>query len=349
MALMVYWKIMRTASKTVKRHSFIRRIFPAKMSGFSRPETAGLHEQTDKSSATPAGFTIIETLIVLAVTAGLFILAATQINGKQEETEFQQAINDASSSLQQEITTVTSGDYTGPQQLNCDNTGGTVNITNYTGPNQDNEGTSSNCVFVGKDLAFFQSVGSNNNRQFYTYPIAGLRSDGSGNQCTTISCVMPILVAPDNGVATGTTLNNFPDDGVATTLLYGLTIKTINYVKNGSVVSGVGGFAVMSSLGTSPGSQQFYLVPLLGTTPGHNSYVTSDTGNGRPLAVSWINSNLKQSYNTALNLMSSASDYSVQICLASGTTNQSGLIQVGGNGGDVNAVTTTLFNSNNCT
>src|SRR5581483_1475770 len=96
------------------------------------------------------GFTIIEVLIVLAVTAAMFLLAVLSINGKQNTAEFQQAINDIRSSLQQEIDQVAAGDYSNTGNFTCDGTGGSLVIAK--GVNK--QGSNTGCIYLGKALQF---------------------------------------------------------------------------------------------------------------------------------------------------------------------------------------------------
>jgi prepilin-type N-terminal cleavage/methylation domain-containing protein len=279
------------------------------------------------------GFTIVETMIVLAVTGMLFLLAVMAVGGRQNETEFQQAINDVQSSLQQTITQVNSGDFQEANNITCKELGGRVDIS-LSGGSTATEGTNTNCVFVGKVLQFVNKTGSDP-QQYISYPVAGLRTDSSGQICTDIACAAPVAVAPDNG-----TDKSFPSDGVATYLKNGLSISYMHFV-NGSTTN-IGAFGIMSSLGNEAGAQQFYLAPISGTNFKYDPQNSSDM----QTAVQDINSNLQSSYTTAIN--STASNYSVQVCLASGTTNQSGLVTIGGTGGDLNSITTTIYNGKNC-
>src|SRR5690242_5295921 len=129
---------MRAASKPVKRHGLTRRNLPDKIDGF----------------------TIVETLIVLAVTGALFLVAVLAVGGKQNETEFQQGINDANSSVQQLINQVQSGNYQAANNLSCDGGTGSVQIT-ASGSSTNSEGTSHDCVFEGKVVQFYNGTSKN--------------------------------------------------------------------------------------------------------------------------------------------------------------------------------------------
>lgn len=274
----------------------------------------------------------METMIVLVVTSVFFLMAMIAVGGKQNETEFQQAINDAQSDIQQAVAAVNSGDYQETNNITCQDVGNRVSIS-LSGGSGSTEGTSSDCIFIGKVLQFTNHTGSNP-EGYVSYPIAGLRVN-NGN----IANAAPVAVAPDSGLD-----SSFPSDGVSTYLHDGLTISYMHFV--GGSTTNIGAFGIMSGLGATSGEQQLYLVPISSTGYNYDPNNTSDM----ITAVSAINSNLASSYTNALNLVNSATpNYSVQICFASGTTNQSGLLTIGGNGGDLNSVTTSIFNGSNCT
>lgn len=246
------------------------------------------------------GFTIIEVLIVLAVTAAMFILAVASINGKQSETEFQQSVNDIVSSLQQTIDQVAAGDYTNTGNFTCDGTSGNVVITGTRGISH--QGSNNGCIFLGKVLQFgVKKTSPQQSQQYITYTLAGLLNNGG-----SLTAAKPTVVAP------GGTIANY---AVTSELHDGLTVSSMSY--NGT---NIGAIAFVNGLGQYPGgtllsgSQNITLVPINGTvldaTPAStitaiNRYLTSspqNPGNG------------------------------VQICFASGGTNQSGLVTIGGTG-----------------
>ncbi len=124
-----------------------------------------------KGGKRPLGYTIIEVMIVLAVSGVMFLIATTFINGKQERTIFAQGTNEMASRLQDVIEQVTDGRYSGIQ-LNC-----TYNGTTSFGGTTVGQGTNSNCVFLGKIL-HFSDAGIPYN--YDTFSIAGGRV-GTGN------------------------------------------------------------------------------------------------------------------------------------------------------------------------
>ncbi len=100
-----------------------------------------------KGGKLPRGYTIVEVLIVLAVSGAMFAIAANFINGKQEKTAFQQGSNEFAAQLQSTIEQVTDGHYT-DVPYNC-NAGGAGQVTFSAG-----SATPSDCVVLGKILHF---------------------------------------------------------------------------------------------------------------------------------------------------------------------------------------------------
>jgi prepilin-type N-terminal cleavage/methylation domain-containing protein len=243
------------------------------------------------------GFTIVEVLVVLAVTSAMFILAASAINGKQNVAEFQQSINDIRSSIQQEIDQVAAGDYPNTGNFTCDGTLGTLLIQPGTG----NQGSNTGCIYLGKVLQF--GVHGTNPQQFISYTIAGLQ-----NNAGSLVTAKPTAIAPGNTTNTPP----FPDASVSNELHDGLNVVSM---KSGG--NNFGAVAFISSLGQYSGgtllsgSQNISLIPVNTSALNATPQTTVDAIN-KKLATSPQNPN-----------------GGVQICFASAGTNQSGLITIG--------------------
>lgn len=272
------------------------------------------------------GFTIVETMIVLAISGFLFLSAVILVGGQQNKAAFAQAIQDVQSVIQEHMNEVGDGFYSNSGNFTCTGNTGTLRITSGVSP----QGSNTGCIFLGKVLQF--GVKSTDPQQFVTYAIAGLRADSNGNLIQTFAAANPVVVAP------GTNTNQRVPDSSTTDLLHnGLTVVSMKYVNGGSsqsigavgFVSGLGSFDPSSSKLLS-GSQQISLVPI----PGTQINVTKQTG------VDDINRNLARAPVDPDN-------GSVQICFASGGTNQSGLMTIGGNGRQL-AVTLDIKDGRTC-
>lgn len=259
------------------------------------------------------GFTIIEVLIVLAVTAAMFLLAVLSINGKQDIAEFQQAINDVRSSLQQQIDQVAAGDYSNTGNFTCDGTSGSIVIDQGTNVQGSNDG----CIYLGRVLQF--GVQKTNPQQFISYTIAGLQ-----NNTGTLVSAKPVVVMPSGA-------SNQSDYYSTNTLHYGLNV--VSMTSNGT---NIGAVAFLSTLGQFSGGQLVSGSQSLDLIP-----ISTSTLNATPATtIGVINKHLATSpVNPATG---------VKICFASGGTNQSGLITIGG-GGQQLSITLKIYGDLTCT
>jgi prepilin-type N-terminal cleavage/methylation domain-containing protein len=99
-----------------------------------------------KGGKTPLGYTLIEVMIVLAVSGTMFLIAANFISGKQARTAFSQGVNEFASRIEGVAAQVADGQYSDISWA-CHDTGTTV-IIDFTTPS--NQGTNKECVFLGK-------------------------------------------------------------------------------------------------------------------------------------------------------------------------------------------------------
>lgn len=273
-----------------------------------------------KGNKRARGFTVIETLIVLAITGGLFVAVALSLSGKQAQTQFDQAIQDVKSQIQQTINDVSVGFFPNRNNYNC-SAGPLGPVISSGGGSQ---GANSGCVFLGKAIQF--GIAGTNPEQFRVFTIAGLQKDASGNEVTSYASADPTVIAPS-------TVNpNMPDGSSSGRLNYGLTTLRAYY---GSPAANIGAVAFVNSLAAYSngslvsGSQQLNVIPITGSGLNVTSQAAATTI-GAGLAASATNPST-----------------GVSICFVSGTTNQSGLITIGGAGRQLN-VTLNIKGNKTC-
>ncbi|HKU19220.1 MAG TPA: prepilin-type N-terminal cleavage/methylation domain-containing protein [Candidatus Saccharimonadales bacterium] len=272
---------------------------------------------------TDAGFTIVEVLIVFAVTGILFLSAVALISGRQNQAAFNQAIQQMQSQVQQIINEVSVGYYPNAKNFQC--TAGATGPIISSGSSA--QGTNSGCIFVGKAIQF-QVLGTKP-EQYAIFTIAGLQKNTSGQDVQSLTEADPTAVAPS------TAQPSLPDQTTVTTLQSGLTTYKMTYNNGGAdipvgAVAFVNSFASYSGGTITSGSQQISVVPV----------ATSAINTNRTTAADAINTNL------AASVVNPTSG--VSICFASGGTNQSGLLTIGGNGHPL-AVTLTIKGNKTCT
>jgi prepilin-type N-terminal cleavage/methylation domain-containing protein len=137
-----------------------------------------------KGGKTPLGYTIVEVLVVMAVSGAMFLIAANFISGKQEKTAFTQSVNEMASRIQDTITKVSAGQYS-DIPLNCSWDGTTTTILPGSAP----QGTNPSCVFLGKLISFAYPTTHN----YQELSLAGGRADAL-NGTPTLSEVDPAII-----------------------------------------------------------------------------------------------------------------------------------------------------------
>jgi prepilin-type N-terminal cleavage/methylation domain-containing protein len=126
----------------------------------------------NKQQHRPLGYTIVEVMIVLAISGIMFVIAANFINGKQERAAFTQGSNETGSVLQGIVGDITDGHYS-DVPLQCSFSGTT--LTAKTGAGGD-QGQNQNCVFLGKIVRFYAPGSSSDKTNYGVYSIAAARS-----------------------------------------------------------------------------------------------------------------------------------------------------------------------------
>lgn len=182
------------------------------------------------------GFTIVEVLIVLAVTGSLSVLAFFFMNGRSQRLAFENDITDLRTKLDDVTNNVSSGYYARTNNFTCTATSGSPIISRVTSSNL---GTNSDCQFLGRAV-HVNTTWSN----YYIHSIIGLtKVNGSGRIVSSLPETKARLLS----------LSQINNTGVEAAELRNLNnsklIKT-RYIKDdGSVGSDDRGFlAFISSL-----------------------------------------------------------------------------------------------------
>lgn len=243
------------------------------------------------------GFTVVEVVIVMAVTGALLVSAMLVFSGKQADVQFNQAINDVQSQVNQIINNVQTGYYTRPVNFQC--TPGLGPSISQQQPNivgGTNElGTNAGCTFVGRAIHF--GVGGTNLTGFNVYNLVGRQlkyntTDNAASLTEANPIAMPVAYEQKN------------------TLQYGLRAVSMHYGVSGGPVNNTTGIVViMSSFGqvTDGGSTTTKMYAMSTTsTPTPSSLNQSDV-----TAVNQIN--VAPAANLVLNTSA------VTICFDGGT------------------------------
>jgi hypothetical protein len=270
------------------------------------------------STSKSSGFTIVETMIALAVSMALFLGAVLLINGKQHTTAFNQGIRSLQTQFKQTIGEVSSGYFVNDGSLKCVDGGGFPDVSSS---GTDMQGTNIDCLFLGKVIQF--GVPGVNDEGYNVYTVVGLKKGVTGG---TVS-----LNASGARVIARSSVDTTPVPDMYDThsLPYGMKVSSTYYTTHPGSVASVGFITNLTNLGDSDGSQLVSVVPVTSTT----------LGKDKSVGATEINANIDTSPIDPAN--------GARICFNSGGTNQSVLFQIGGSGRQGN-VDTQIFNHKDC-
>lgn len=116
------------------------------------------------------GYTLIEVLIVLAVSGALLVSAASLITGRQQRIRFTQSVVGLEQQLQDTFNDASTGYFPSNGDFSCTSSGGTLTLTSGGGSSTE-QGANDGCIFVGKLLHFYVSStdgGPDTNYRIYT-------------------------------------------------------------------------------------------------------------------------------------------------------------------------------------
>lgn len=299
------------------------------------------------------GFTIVEVLIVLAVSGMLLISAVLLVNGRQSRTEFTTGINQIQQQLQQTINETASGFYPSDQNYTCHSSpSGPVTFTN----SPKGQGTNEGCIFLGNAVLLGTGPSAPNSSMFGVVPLVGNQYiGGTYNPILTVGESVPRAAYPAGPGEIGTV----PQNTLSTTEMnYGLVMATANnqcslatsgacyvpatgpvtYVSDGiaAFIAGDNTGAIAANAASSSNLQSGSL-PL--SLYGVSASKTDDT----PMNDSLSFGSLTRPTGPG-NLVAAKE---ILVCVASQGLNQSALFTIGGSG-DLSVSTKVFMGSQSC-
>ncbi|HPG37412.1 type II secretion system protein [Candidatus Saccharibacteria bacterium] len=273
-----------------------------------------------------SGFTIVETMIVMAVTGIMFISVVLLINGKQQRAQFQFAVKDVQTQIRQIMTETTAG-YNQLGNNTCSSFGGKPKLATGT---TDTLGTNASCVFLGKTIIFSQDKES-----FLVAPVIGLRqpitTDFQGVFAADLNSSKPILST----------------DTIASQMMLQFGLSPVAMYVGDDLAQKVGSVSFVLTPGVkdiSPGNQ--------GTTSQNLNIVAVTNGSSLANSIdaerSAVETAMQNGTVSSRDYINSTDDkVKVSICFNSGTTNQSLLLTIG-NGGNGIGLGSKIYGVQNC-
>lgn len=134
------------------------------------------------------GYTIVEVMIVLAVSGALLASALLFMNGRSRRLAFENDITDFRTELDDVINNVSSGYYARSSDFQCSGASGVPSVSSSVS----SRGTNADCQFLGRAV----HVNKNWNNYYYIHNVIGLRKvDGKGSLVSSIAEAKPQLLS----------------------------------------------------------------------------------------------------------------------------------------------------------
>jgi hypothetical protein len=250
------------------------------------------------------GYTIVEVMIFLAVTMGLFAMIAGTFSGRQATTEFSVAAREMESRLQDIANDVSTGFYNNPGTFRCTLSGGAPLIDTVSPTAQ---GTNNACIFIGRVVQFDLATSA---KDFNLYSVVGARQ-ASGHDVLDFNEAHPRALANPVSPVDLTEAQQIPPGLVTRSMYadYGGTLRRIRAVGFFSTFGGTSASVDSTSLNVN-------VIPL-GFAP---------TGNAKADVVSNI-STITNAYFSSFANPSGG----VLVCMDGDRTDQHALLKLGGN------------------
>lgn len=128
------------------------------------------------------GYTIVESMIFLAVSSALFAMVVVTLQGRQASTEFSAATREMESRIKDIINDVETGYYAGTDGLKCE-TGPPNGELSFSVPEGGQRGTSGDCMFIGKAIQFGVT---GDDKAYNVLSIAGARTVWQSGKTTEL-------------------------------------------------------------------------------------------------------------------------------------------------------------------
>ncbi|MDB5185916.1 MAG: prepilin-type N-terminal cleavage/methylation protein [Candidatus Saccharibacteria bacterium] len=180
-----------------------------------------------KGGRQPRGYTVVETLIFLAVSSALFVSAYRLVSGQQAKAEFSYGTRELVSRIQDVMNDVSTGYYYNADNFRC--TAGASGPVAITPAATGDQGRNSGCIFIGRAIQFAPNdTGSQESIRIYS--IVGRRQAASSTRdVSSLAEAMPVPLSPRGGLPQVDVTETFPTPN-------NLVVKWARY-NNGAGVS----------------------------------------------------------------------------------------------------------------
>lgn len=138
------------------------------------------------------GYTIIEVMIVLAVSAALFATSIIAYSSQNRRTQFTESVQTFAQTTQDVLNDIDTGFYATDQSFSCTAGSGQPVIDPNTSSNQ---GSNSDCIFLGKAIQF---APSDSHQAYDVFTIVGRRvKSGTDDIVSSLNEAQPKIIKED--------------------------------------------------------------------------------------------------------------------------------------------------------
>ncbi|MEI6480791.1 MAG: hypothetical protein WCO19_00655 [Candidatus Saccharibacteria bacterium] len=243
-----------------------------------------------KCGSTPKGFTIVETMIFLAVSGALLFSAMSLMSGSQGKAQFNDALNDVQQQIDIAAGDLSTGYYGSSETVQCSETSGVISILTTGSERGSNQG----CQFIGRLVTI-----ADNSESMSVQSIIGLTKSADKDVMNLTAAKPQVFAASLNKI----------------TFKYGLKLKNIKIGVTLQTKRSVGFFTA------------FPKEDVLGTGLLQSGSLQNDFAALNPEDLnlpSFLND-----YDATISTVKNPSD-GITLCFSSGTNNQQATITIGG-------------------
>ncbi len=213
-----------------------------------------------------AGYTILEVIIFLSISAALFGAIYPTLSGRQQSAQFSQSVRDLDSKIQDVINDVSTGYFPG-SQVGCTVSGESDSPVLTSSP-LSAQGTQKDCVFLGKVIHFNGNNTDDPTMNIFT--VVGRRQKDNV-AVTKLTDAKPVTVAPTNFDGSR------PDLTETYPIKWGFKVNKVVYLDVAETNASTGdAFAEVTKLSDSnQSSKQVDLVPIISTVVDENNDIVA--------------------------------------------------------------------------
>lgn len=271
------------------------------------------------------GFTVVEVMIVLAISGVMFVTFAGMMSGRQAKAWFSASVSDVVTDIRQHINEVGSGYRPQTGTFSCSLAGGAPSITTAGAAAA---GTNTDCTYIGQAVM----ADTANTGSYVLQGLVGARTTTTGTEPLTLAAAKTRVLDKGSGYPA-----SWPNLGIQKDLQYGLTLK---WMRDGTpgTTSNIAGFAIAAApdgqLSMASGAlQSGTIAPTIIPIPNAAGLVSRTQG---------VDLLVRALGGVAPVITAPAGK--VQLCFQSGTSNQTALVTVNTDG----SVQSAIFNTSDC-